>query len=149
MANANAIIIRKPKLYKIPTSSNLAHNSGISPATYWLFDSKSILQNIKFNDRKEIDDLWKKWEEEAKIRYKNNPLHKRSLKSNAVIIEEGLIVFGSHVEFESSKITIIINEFLNKFQKDNNTKVLHVAYHNHEGHLDLNGGTVHNFVSIR
>ena len=68
MANANAIIIRKPKLYKIPTSSNLAHNSGISPATYWLFDSKSILQNIKFNDRKEIDDLWKKWEEEAKIR---------------------------------------------------------------------------------
>ena len=47
MANANAIIIRKPKLYKIPTSSNLAHNSGISPATYWLFDSKSILQNIK------------------------------------------------------------------------------------------------------
>ena len=139
MANANAIIIRKPKLYKIPTSSNLAHNSGISPATYWLFDSKSILQNIKFNDRKEIDDLWKKWEEEAKIRYKNNPLHKRSLKSNAVIIEEGLIVFGSHVEFESSKITIIINEFLNKFQKDNNTKVLHVAYHNHEGHLDLNG----------
>ena len=36
MANANAVIIRKPKLYKIPTTSNLAHNSGLTQATYWL-----------------------------------------------------------------------------------------------------------------
>ena len=144
MANANAIIIRKPKVYKIPTSSNLAHNSGINKATYWLFHSKSILQNIKFKDRHEIDAIWKKWEEEARTRYKNNPLHKRSLRSNAVIIEEGLIVFGTYVEDEISKITKIINEFLQKFQRDNNTKVLHVAYHNHEGHRDINGKLVIN-----
>ena len=50
MANANAVIIRKPKIYKIPTSSNLAHNSGITQATYWLNDGKDIIQSIKLKD---------------------------------------------------------------------------------------------------
>ena len=71
MANANAVIIRKPKIYKIPTSSNLAHNSGLTQATYWLNDGKDIIQSIKLKDMGEINNIWKKWEEEAKDRYKN------------------------------------------------------------------------------
>lgn len=134
MANTNAVIIRKPKLYKIPTTLNLAHNSGINRATYWLNDGKNIIQNIKFDNKEEIDNIWEKWQEEAKARYKNNPLSKRVLKSNAVIVEEGLIVIGSHVQVTQENIINILNDFVKKFEVDNNTKILHWAYHNHEGH---------------
>ncbi|WNL34465.1 hypothetical protein QT384_10265 [Arcobacter cryaerophilus gv. pseudocryaerophilus] len=144
MANANAVIIRKPKIYKIPTSSNLAHNSGVTQATYWLHDGKDITQSIKLKDMGEINNIWKKWEEEAKSRYKNNPLNKRALKSNAVIVEEGLIIIGSHVQATKNEIVKILNDFVRKFQKDNNTKILHIAYHNHEGHEDTNRNEVIN-----
>ena len=136
MANANAVIIRKPKIYKIPTSSNLAHNSGITQATYWLNNGKDIIQSIKFKDKEELDSIWRKWEEEAKDRYKNNPINKRALKSNAVIVEEGLIVIGTHVQATKNEIVKILNDFVRKFQKDNNTTILHIAYHTHEGHED-------------
>lgn len=134
MANINAVIIRKPKLYKIPTTLNLAHNSGINRATYWLNDGKNIIQSIKFDNKEEIDNIWEKWQEEAKARYKNNLLSKRTLKSNAVIVEEGLIVIGSHVQATQENIINILNDFIKKFEIDNNTKILHWAYHNHEGH---------------
>jgi hypothetical protein len=144
MANANAVIIRKPKIYKIPTSSNLAHNSGLTQATYWLNDGKDIIQSIRFKDKEELDSIWRKWEEEAKSRYKNNPLNKRALKSNAVIVEEGLIVIGTHVKVTKNEIVKILNDFVRKFQKDNNTTILHIAYHTHEGHEDTNKNEVIN-----
>ena len=144
MANANAVIIRKPKLYKVPTTSNLAHNSGVTQATYWLHDGKDIIQSIKLKDMGEINNIWKKWEEEAKDRYKNNPLNKRSLKSNAVIVEEGLVVIGTHVKATKNEILKILNDFVKKFQKDNNTTILHIAYHTHEGHEDTNKNEVIN-----
>ncbi|MFA7085832.1 MAG: hypothetical protein WC145_04115 [Aliarcobacter sp.] len=144
MANANAVIIRKPKIYKIPTSSNLAHNSGLTQATYWLNDGKDIIQSIRFKDKEELDSIWRKWEEEAKSRYKNNPLNKRALKSNAVIVEEGLIVIGTHVKATKNEIVKILNDFVRKFQKDNNTTILHIAYHTHEGHEDTNKNEVIN-----
>ena len=59
MANANAVIIRKPKLYKIPTTSNLAHNSGLTQATYWLYDGKDMMQSRKFKDIEEINNTVK------------------------------------------------------------------------------------------
>lgn len=144
MANANAVIIRKPKIYKIPTSSNLAHNAGITQATYWLNNGKDMIQSIKFKDMEEINNIWKKWEEDAKTRYKNNPLNKRSLKSNAVIVEEGLVVIGTHVKATKNEIVKILNDFVRKFQKDNNTTILHIAYHTHEGHEDTNKNEVIN-----
>ena len=144
MANANAVIIRKPKIYKIPTSSNLAHNSGLTQATYWLNDGKDIIQSIRFKDKEELDSIWRKWEEEAKSRYKNNPINKRALKSNAVIVEEGLIVIGTHVKATKNEIVKLVYDFLIKFQKDNNTKILHIAYHTHEGHEDTNRNEVIN-----
>ena len=144
MANANAVIIRKAKIYKIPTSSNLAHNSGVTQATYWLNNGKDMIQNIKFKDMEEINNIRKKWEEEAKSRYKNKPLNKRALKSNAVIVEEGLIVIGTHVQATKNDIVKILNDFVRKFQKDNNTTILHIAYHTHEGHEDTNKNEVIN-----
>jgi hypothetical protein len=144
MANANAVIIRKPKLYKIPTTSNLAHNSGLTQATYWLYNGKDMMQSRKFKDIEEINNIWRKWEEEARARYKNNPINKRALKSNAVIVEEGLIVIGTHVKAETTEIVKLVYDFLIKFQKDNNTKILHIAYHTHEGHEDTNRNEVIN-----
>jgi hypothetical protein len=131
-------------LYKIPTTSNLAHNSGLTQATYWLYNGKDIIQSIKFKDKEELDSIWRKWEEEAKSRYKNNPLNKRALKSNAVIVEEGLVVIGTHVKATKNEIVKILNDFVRKFQKDNNTKILHIAYHTHEGHEDTNKNEVIN-----
>ena len=134
MANSNAVIIRNSKIYRVPTHSNLAHNTTFNKASYWLNDGGSVRQSFKFSSEEEIIAVWEKWEEEARTRYKNNPLNKRALKSNAIKIEEGLIVFGKHVVVDEDNIIKILNDFVKIFELENNTKILHIAYHNHEGH---------------
>ena len=133
MANANAVIIRIPKLYKVPTKANLSHNSGFSAATYWLDDGSTIFQNTKFNSEQDIENTWERWIADLKKKYIKS--HKRAVKRNAVLIEEGLIVFGSDVQATENEILSILVDFSNKFSNYNNTKILHMAYHNHEGHI--------------
>lgn len=141
MANANAIKIRstkkkangKPK-YPKPSGANLAHNSAVNKATYWLNDGNKIIQSQSYNNTHEVNADWIKWENEARERYKNNPNNQRAIKSNAVLLEEGLIIIGTDVSAKEKDIEKIIKDFVAKFEKDNNTKVRHWAYHNHEGH---------------
>lgn len=141
MANANAIKIRstkkkangKPK-YPKPSGANLAHNSAVNKATYWLNDGNKIIQSQSYNNTHEVNADWIKWENEARERYKNNPNNQRAIKSNAVLLEEGLIIIGTDVKATEKDIEKIVKDFVAKFEKDNNTKVRHWAYHNHEGH---------------
>ena len=141
MANANAVKIRstkkkangKPK-YPKPSGANLAHNSAVNKATYWLNDGNKIIQSQSYNNTHEVNADWIKWENEARERYKNNPNNQRAIKSNAVLLEEGLIIIGTDVNVKEKDIEKIVKDFVAKFEKDNNTKVRHWAYHNHEGH---------------
>lgn len=141
MANANAVKIRstkkksngKPK-YPKPSASNLAHNSAVNKATYWLNDGNKIIQSQSYNNTHEVNADWIKWENEARERYSQNEKNQRAIKSNAVLLEEGLIIIGTDVNAKEKDIEKIVKDFVAKFEKDNNTKVRHWAYHNHEGH---------------
>lgn len=141
MANANAVKIRstkknangKPK-YPKPSGANLAHNSAVNKATYWLNDGNKIIQSQSYNNTHEVNADWIKWENEARERYLQNEKNQRAIKSNAVLLEEGLIIIGTDVNAKEKDIEKIVKDFVAKFEKDNNTKVRHWAYHNHEGH---------------
>ena len=141
MANANAVKIRstkkkangKPK-YPKPSGANLAHNSAVNKATYWLNDGNKIIQSQSYNNTHEVNADWIKWENEARERYLQNEKNQRAIKSNAVLLEEGLIIIGTDVNVKEKDIEKIVKDFVAKFEKDNNTKVRHWAYHNHEGH---------------
>ncbi|WP_044418514.1 hypothetical protein [Halarcobacter anaerophilus] len=139
MANCNSVKIRKTKLYKKPTAGNLAHNSAMTKATYWLNDGKDIIQSHKYTTHQQLNEDWNKWIDEAKQRYKNNPNNKNALRSDAVIIEEGMIVIGTDVKATDEIIESIIKDYIEHFEKDNNTKIRHWSYHNHEGHINPSG----------
>ncbi len=138
MANCNMVRIRDSKKYKVPKASNLAHNSAMTKATYWLHDGNDLVQSHKYENHSELNDDWNKWIDEAKLRYKNNKKNKRKLRSDAVVIEEGMIVIGTDVKATTEDITNIIKDFIKQFEEENNTKVRHWSYHNHEGHIDEN-----------
>ena len=144
MANANAIIIRKAKIYKKPSLHNLLHNVGLITATYWIKNASNIIQNKKFKTEAEANVNWNEWIANSRKIYKEKSKTKRELRSDAVIIEEGLIVIGRDVFTTHKQIIHIVNDFTKKFSKDNNTEVFHVAYHNHEGHIDDNSNEVIN-----
>lgn len=143
MANANAIRIRstkkdkngKPK-YPVPSARNLAHNAAKTKATYWLNDGDKIIQSKKYENTHQVNEDWIRWENEARERYKNNPDNKRLIKSNAVLLEEGLIIIGTDVKATTKQIVSVVKDFVSKFEKDNNTKVRHWAYHDHEGYTE-------------
>jgi DNA repair exonuclease SbcCD ATPase subunit len=139
MANCNAITIRNSKNTAAPSASNLAHNSALTKANYWLNDGANIVQNFRPKSHQDLNEIWNNWIADAKQRYLDNPNNKRALKSNAVKIEEGLIVIGSDVDATPKQIKQLTLNFIKKFEDDNNTKVLHWAIHDHEGHKDKDG----------
>jgi len=139
LANCNSVRIRKPKIYKAPKASNLAHNSAMTKATYWLNEGDDLIQSHKYENHAKLNEDWNKWIDEAKQRYKNNKNNKRALKSNAVIIEEGMIVIGKDVKATDEIIESIIKDYIEHFEKENNTKIKHWSYHNHEGHINSSG----------
>lgn len=135
MANCNAIKIR-PRKNPIPTPANLAHNCAMKKANYWLNDGEEIIQSKSYDDYRKLNEDFKNWEKEAEQRYSNNENKKRKLRSDAVKIEEGMLIIGTDVEISNENIVNMINDFVNKFESENNTKVRHWAYHNHEGHIN-------------
>lgn len=97
-------------------------------------DGNKIIQSQSYNNTHEVNADWIKWENEARERYLQNEKNQRAIKSNAVLLEEGLIIIGTDVNVKEKDIEKIVKDFVAKFEKDNNTKVRHWAYHNHEGH---------------
>lgn len=138
MANCNAVRIR-PRKKPIPTAANLAHNCAMKKAAYWLNDGAEIIQSKSYDDYRKLNGDFNNWVKEAEQRYSNNETKKRKLKSNAVKIEEGLLIIGTDVEISNRNIVNMINDFVNKFESENNTKIRHWAYHNHEGHINEEG----------
>jgi hypothetical protein len=135
VANCNAVKIR-PRKNPPPTPANLAHNSAMKKANYWLNDGAEIIQSKAYTDYRKLNEDFKNWEKEAEQRYSKNESKKRKLRTDAVKIEEGMLIVGTDVEISNEDIVNIINDFVSKFEKENNTKIRHWAYHNHEGHID-------------
>lgn len=133
MANSNSISIRNSKKYTTPTGANLAHNAGLKVASYWLDKNPKLEQNFQPKSYSEVNEVWNNWIAEAKERYLRK--HNRGIRSEAVIIEEGLISVGKDVQGREdlSKLNSMVLKFVEKFEKDNNTQVLHWSIHNHEG----------------
>ena len=135
MANVVAIKIR-PRKDRTPSGANLAHNSGMTKASYWLGDGSDITQSHKYDSSTELNDDYNSWVYEANNRYEKNPNTKTKLRSQAVRIEEGMIIIGTDVQASKENIINITHDFIKEFEKHNNTKVRHWAYHDHEGHQD-------------
>lgn len=133
MANSNSISIRNSKKYTTPTGANLAHNAGLKVASYWLDKNPNLEQNFQPKSYSEVNEVWNSWIADAKERYLRK--HNRGIRSEAVIIEEGLISVGKDVQGREdlSKLNSMVLKFVEKFEKDNNTQVLHWSIHNHEG----------------
>ncbi len=133
MANANSVLIRSTKNYKTPSASNLAHDCGLKVATYWLDKNPDLAQSQNIDSYAKVNEVWNQWLNESKELYSKK--HQRQIRDDAVIIEEGLIVIGSDVEDRDNldKLRLMTLSFIEKFEKDNNTKVLYWSIHNHEG----------------
>ncbi|WP_297465016.1 hypothetical protein [Thermococcus sp.] len=138
MANALTIQLRPTQKYSAPSVANLIHNSGLAKATYWIKDSNNIIQKFTIKDVAHAVDLWRAWEENAKLiinlKKNRNPL------KNQILIEEGLLIIGKDVLEKDPKIFIkIFKEFEKCFEEKYNTKVLYFVFHNHEGHFTEEG----------
>jgi hypothetical protein len=115
----------------------LAHNSGHKKATYWLGDGTDLMQSQKFISVAHLNEIWNTWCDDADSRYNSVPGRKRKLGTDAVRLEEGMLVLGTDViDLPKKDIKKIIKSFISKFEKDNNTKIRHWSYHDHEGHKD-------------
>jgi hypothetical protein len=111
----------------------------MSKASYWLDKDPNLTQSYTFTSHEELTEHWNSWQAEARQRYSTNPNHKRKIKSNAVLIEEGLIIIGTDVVVTNENIESIAKDFIKRFEEDNRTQVRHWSYHNHEGHKNENG----------
>jgi len=152
--------IRPSKKYKPPTHYNLLHNVGLKNASYWLqkdpnvyyeiYDlEKSSVSNEKIDMQIEnIDDvkkLWQKWVERAEQLYFK--AHNRKLRSDAIKVEEGLIIVGRDVEDRKNlqKLQKTFNAFKFLFENETNTRILGSFYHiDHEGYINNDNEVINN-----
>ena len=143
MANAITIQLRPTRSYSAPSVANLIHNAGLAKATYWIKEGSNLQQNIAVKNVANAVDLWRKWIEEARKLVLQNK--GKNPKSNQVLIEEGLMVIGKDVLEKKHKVFVkIFEEFAEWFEQEYNTKILHFAFHNHEGHITENGDFMEN-----
>ena len=137
MANSITIQLRPTRGYSAPSVANLIHNSGLAQATYWIKEADNLRQNIAPKNVAYAVNLWRKWIEETRQLVIQNK--GRNPKNNQILIEEGLMVIGRDVTEKNPQIFIqIFKEFSEWFEQEYNTKILHFAFHNHEGHIDQN-----------
>ena len=131
--NVCSVNIRPSAKVKPPTAANLAHNAGMKVASYWLDKNPHLLQSQSFTNYQDINEVWNRWVADAEQRYYKT--HKRKMRSDAIRIEEGLIVIGKDVADRDNvqKLNQLINAFVKRFEEDNNSEVLHWSIHNHEG----------------
>lgn len=138
MANVLAVKFRKGRKIPIPTYKNILHNVGLVKAEYWLKDidaRESIIASKLYTNKSDVIKDWSKWVAECELKYLRNPTKKRKLRSDAIRLEEGIIIIGSDVEVDDHSLSKIIKEFCKSFQQKNKTIIRHVAFHNHEGHV--------------
>jgi hypothetical protein len=139
---------------EVSVSYWLDKNPKLSHSFLNMKDSKKFIEEYnKLNKRdrlKRLNEIWRDWIKEAEEIYtqkskerivsknpnsNNKEIKGRKLRSDAVRIEEGLIVIGRDVNDRDDivRVKAFYEEYLKEFEKIYNTKVLHASIHNHEG----------------
>ena len=145
---ANVLAVKQRRTYKMvngkkvatpkPSAANLAHAAAVTKASYWLNDGSGILKSSDFENVAEVNAKWKQWEAEASERYRQHHKAHRKPPKNTTLIEEMMLIIGTDVKCEDA--AQLIEAYCKHFEEKYNTRVLYWAYHNHEGHIDEEGG---------
>lgn len=133
MANSCSAIIRR-KGTPPPNPGNLMHNSGQRSASYWLDKNPDLrLYGRTPSSTREANEIWGEWVEKTEKRYREK--RGRKLRSDAIRIDEMLLVVGKDVEGreDPEKVEAFVKEALTKMQEKWGFVPLHVAIHDHEG----------------
>lgn len=139
------VILRIPRIYSVPTLSNLLHNSGLKKADYWLEKDSEIFMKPDIRTIELAEMMFNQWIEEAKTRYAKNPIKSNKIRKDAVIIEELLIIVGRDVKINKNQIIEVFYEFRTLFESYFQTRVLHFAVHDHEGHESVENIKIYNY----
>ena len=145
---ANVFAVKQRRTYKMvnkkkvptpkPSAANLSHAAAVTKASYWLNDGDNILTSESFSNTREVNAKWNEWKTEAIQRYQKHHKANRKPPKNTTLIEEMMLIIGTDVQAEDYET--IIRAYCKHFEQKYNTEVLYWAYHNHEGHLDEEGG---------
>jgi len=94
MSKYASVVIRNPRKTKKPTSHNLEHNSRLTPDPNYMLPSELRLKNYNLYTVLDAMDTWDEWQTEIGDLYKGQHLKGRQIRSDAVRLDEGLIVLS-------------------------------------------------------
>ena len=133
MAKFASIKIRERKDIKPPTIHSLLHNNRLTADPSYLLDKEYRQDNYHLTKFSNATKVWSDWEQQIYTRYEKE--NNRILRSDAITIEEGLIVLSDEQVKKCSSDDIWKNaqEFKKWFEKRFNTEILSLDWHRDEG----------------
>lgn len=143
MAKFASVKIRERGKIKAPTLHSILHNSRIGKEATYLLPKEYRRSNYHASKISNATKTWENWVAVIENRYKN--AHKRKLRSDAVRIEEGLIVLSDEQvrNCNPDQIWEKMQEFARWFEQRHNTEVLSLDWHRDEGEI-VNGEPTYN-----
>ena len=142
MSRFVSVVIRNPRKTKQPTTHNLRHNSRLTPDPNYMLPRELRLKNYNLYTVFDASKTWGEWETEIGDLYKEQHLKGRQIRSDAVRLDEGLIVL-SEEQVNNCKPDDIwekMQEYINWFEERFLTVIYTLDWHRDEGHAeeDLN-----------
>ncbi|HIA03348.1 MAG TPA: hypothetical protein EYN66_15810 [Myxococcales bacterium] len=143
MARFASVKIRERGKIKAPTLHSILHNSRIGKEATYLLPKEFRRSNYHAAKISNATKTWENWVAVIEDRYRN--AHNRKLRSDAVRIEEGLIVLSDEQvrNCDPDQIWQKMQEFARWFEERHNTEVLSLDWHRDEGEI-VNGEPTYN-----
>ena len=135
MAKFASVKIRERKKIKPPTMHSVLHNSRIGKEATYLLPKKHRHDNYHLHKISNANKTWNDWTQKIEQRYQDK--HGRKLRSDAVRIEEGLIVLSDEQvrQCNPDEIWEKMQEFVKWFEERHNTEILSLDWHRDEGEI--------------
>jgi hypothetical protein len=133
MSKFASVKIRDRKKIKPPSLHSLLHNQRLSADANYLLPTEYRKDNYHLNPISNATKVWNEWNNKIQERYKKS--HKRKMRSDAISIEEGLIVLSAEQveQCDPDAIWKKAQEFKAWFEKRHNTEILSLDWHRDEG----------------
>jgi hypothetical protein len=133
MSKFASVKIRDRKKIKPPSLHSLLHNQRLSADANYLLPTEYRKDNYHLSPISNATKVWNTWESEIQERYKK--AHNRKMRSDAIAIEEGLIVLSTEQveQCDPDQIWKKAQEFRRWFEKRHNTEILSLDWHRDEG----------------
>ena len=138
MSRFVSVVIRNPRKTKKPTSHNLRHNSRLTPDPNYMLPRELRLKNYNLYTVSDATKTWDEWQTEIGDLYKEQHLKGRQIRSDAVRLEEGLIVLSEEQvdNCNADDIWEKMQEYINWFEERFLTVVYTLDWHRDEGHSE-------------